>query len=141
MKKENMLKIASVIAAASITAGVGSGCEIPKSEDSIMYDNFVNQEIKYVIAKNENDDYILHKVKHAGIQVNNNRYGTIETECGEDIKNYPIYPDRHGRISYFTAGEQQIRNDIKPLTEIPTKYYYKECECVKINTNENTMTR
>lgn len=129
--KEKKLKVLSVIAAATVATGASSGCERPVSEYYIEYQKFLNHEITYVI-----NNSVLHKVESAGIQTDNERYGTIETTCGEVIKDYPIKPQMYHRMTQFTSNEEQVRKHIKPLTELPTKYYYTECECVKTNTDE-----
>lgn len=135
MNKSKMTKIASVIAAAAITTGANSGCMYAKDENAVMYDNFVNHKIEHVII-----DTGLHKVEHAGIQIGNERYATIETECGEVVE-YPIIPGYVSKYKRFTVPEEQTRKRVKPLTGLPTKYYYTECECVKTSTNENTSER
>lgn len=134
MNKNKMAKIASIITAAAITTGASSGCGYVKGSNAEMYDNFENHEIKLVII-----DSVLHKVEYSGIKTDNERYGVIETECGEVVE-YPIKPD-YGIYERFLISEEQTRGRVKPLTGLPTKYYYTECECVKTSTNENTNAR
>lgn len=129
--KEKKLKVLSVIAAATVATGASSGCGYTKDENAVMYENFVNHKVEYVII-----DSVLHEVEYAGIQSDNERYGTIETSCGKIVKDYPIKPSGSLAYSYFTKTEEQAREKIKPLTELPTKYYYTECECVKTNIDE-----